>query len=61
MRYTTWGGTFNTHCKASVGFQLIEFEERGKETVEHEFQVDGTEFREGEEPKYKMVIGSNLL
>ena len=61
VSYTTWGGSFDTHCKASVGFQLLEFNKRGKQTVEHEFQVDGTEYKKGREPKYDMVIGSNLL
>ena len=58
IRYTTWGGSFDTHCKASVGFRLIEFEEKGKQTIEHEFQVDGTEYPKGKEPKYNMVIGN---
>ena len=61
IRYTTWGGSFDTHCKASVGFRLIEFEEKGKQTIEHEFQVDGTEYPKGKEPKYDMVIGNELL
>lgn len=29
-KYTTWVGTFETHCKASVGFRLIEFKEKRK-------------------------------
>ena len=61
VQYATWGGSFDTHCKASVGFRLVEFEQRGKQTVEHKFQVDGTKYPKGKEPKYDMVIGSNLL
>ena len=30
IRYTTYGGTFNSTAKASVGLQFIEFEEKGK-------------------------------
>ena len=44
-----------------MGFRLIEFEEKGKQTIEHEFQVDGTEYPKGKEPKYDMVIGNELL
>ena len=61
VRYTTWGGSFDTHCKASVGFRLVEFEQKGKQTIEYKFQVNGTKYPEGKEPKYDMVIGNELL
>ena len=59
IRYTTYGGTFNSTAKASVGLQFIEFEEKGKQIVEHEFSVDGTHYNH--EPSYDVVIDSNLM
>ena len=59
IRYTTYGGTFNSTAKASVGLQFIEFEDKGKQTVEHEFSVDGMHY--DHEPRYNVVIGSNLM
>ena len=59
IRYTTYGSTFNSTTKASVGLRFIEFEEKGKQTVKHEFSVDGTHYNH--EPSYDVVIGSNLM
>ena len=59
IRYTTYGGTFNSTAKASVGLRFIEFEEKGKQTDEHEFSVDGLHYNH--KPSYDVVIGSNLM
>ena len=32
VRYITWGGSFDTHCKASVGFQLLKFNKSEKQS-----------------------------
>ena len=59
IRYTTYGGTFNSTAKASVGLRFIEFEEKGKQTVEHEFSVNGTHYKH--ELSYDIIIGSDLM
>ena len=59
IRYTTYGDTFNSTAKASMGLQFIEFEEKGKQTVEHEFSVNGTHYKH--EPSYDVIIGTDLM
>ena len=44
-----------------MGFQLVEFEQKGKQTIKYKFQVNGTKYPKGKEPKYDMVIGNELL
>ena len=42
-----------------MGFCLVEFEEKGKQTVKHEFQVDGIHYES--DPSYDVIINSNFM
>ena len=57
VEYATYGGKFHSKSSASVGFKLIEFE--NKQQINYKFQVD--ELQSSREARYDMIIGSDLL
>ena len=56
--YQTYGGKFTSSSTASVGFRMVEFENK-KQTVEFEFQVDSV--GKSKTSSYDMIIGTDLL
>ena len=59
IKYLTYGSSFMSSMKASVGFKMVEFESQSNNTIEYQFQVDETSNPDNQ--LYDVIIGNDLL